>query len=482
MKIKNNTQLKTKMPYEFKFPDVGEGIHEGELVKWQVKEGDAVNADQTLAEVETDKAVVEMPSPKKGTIAKLHFKEGDVITVGQVFVTIALEGEDPSSAKSQAQPQPAPAKVSIPQKDQKKEGGPEEKYTGSVVGFVEEAKEVSPIFGKGSSESPSTAATVQATLAVRKLAQDKNVDLSAITGSGAGGRITEQDVITASQKAPAQKTAAPTGTASSGTSSWQSRLSVPADNGKPKHVRKYDFYGYLERNQLKGIKKKVAEHMAQSFYTAPQVTNFHTADVTQLEKRREQKKAQGVHVTSLAYILRALGIALTKHPIINSYLEDGEVVMKKYYNVGVAVDTDDGLIVPVAKRVNTKTIEQLAEEIKKLSTEARDRKINLMDLKGGSFTVSNLGMFGVEHFTPILNFPETALLGVGKTDDVLSILDMDKNTGQAKMGIKKKLPLSFTYDHCVISGADAARFMKDLVDLLEKPEELEKAPEAPAGH
>ena len=473
------------MPYEFKFPDVGEGIHEGELVKWQVKEGDLVNADQTLAEVETDKAVVEMPSPKKGTIARLHFKEGDVITVGQVFVTIALPGEDASFAKASSASSSATSSASSQappaSKADKKDNGDEEKYTGSVVGFVEEAKEVSPIFGQGSSSGTSSSSQVQATLAVRKLASEKGVNLAAVKGTGAQGRITEQDVLAASQKEAVQSSGAAAQTSQASTS-WQSRLSPPADTGKQKHVRKYDFYGYLERNQLKGIKKKVAEHMAQSFYTSPQVTNFHTADVTLLEKRREQKKTEGVHVTSLAYILRALGIALQKHPIINSYLEEGEVVMKKYYNVGIAVDTDDGLIVPVAKRVNTKTIEQLAEEIKKLSTEARERKINLMDLKGGSFTVSNLGMFGVEHFTPILNFPETALLGVGKTSDILSILEVDKSTGQARMGIKKKLPLSFTYDHCVISGADAARFMKDLVELLEKPQELEKAPQAPAGH
>ena len=164
--------------------------------------------------------------------------------------------------------------------------------------------------------------------------------------------------------------------------------------------------------------------------------------------------------------------------------EEGKLIGKishYFNNIGVAVDTDDGLIVPVVKRSNTKAVEQIAEEIRKLSDEARSRKINLMDLKGGGFTVSNLGMFGVEHFTPILNYPETALLGVGRTKDVLTVLGVDKGSSQARIGPRKMIPLSFTYDHRVISGADAARFMQDLVALLEKPEELEKAPDVP-GH
>ncbi len=442
------------MPYEFKFPDVGEGIHEGELVKWLIKVGDPVAVDQLIAEVETDKAIVEMPSPKKGTIAKLHFKEGDVIVVGQVFVTIALEGESASFAAQQ------PA--------EKKPEGAEEKYTGSVVGFVEEAKEISPLYSQASSTPSSLSQSIQATLAVRKLAQEKGVDLSLILGTGAGGRVTEQDILAASQKGEARMQGI-------------AGKSIPqaSSEAKAKHTRKYDFYGYLERSTLHGVRKKVAEHMSKSFYSAPQVTNFHTADISRLEKRRAEMKSGGVEATVLSFIVRALGIALQKHPLINSFLEGDEVVMKKYYNIGIAVDTDDGLIVPVVKRVNTKSIQQIAEEIKKLSADSRERKINLMDLKGGSFTVSNLGMLGVEHFTPILNYPETALLGVGKVGEAIGVLERNDAVGQAKLGVKKLLPLSFTYDHRVISGADAARFMKDLVELLETVDELEKAPFAP---
>jgi pyruvate dehydrogenase E2 component (dihydrolipoamide acetyltransferase) len=441
------------MAYEFKFPDVGEGIHEGTLVKWLVKEGDMVAADQHVAEVETDKAIVTMPSPKKGKVTKLLFKEGDIIKVGQVFVTIEAEGEEPAPAapkETTAKPAAQPEK-------------PGEHYTGSVVGFVPEAKEISPIYGAHPSQAPQPAPRIEATLAVRKVAYEKGVDLSTVIGTGPGGRITIEDVSKAAQGAVQQQAPPP--------------ASGEAAGGK--HVRKYDFYGYLDRQQLKGIRKRVAEHMVESFYTAPQVTHFHTANVTKLEQRREQLKKEGKGITALAFIIRAVSMTLPKHPLVNSNVEGDEIVMKKYYNIGVAVDTPDGLMVPVLKRANTKTVEQIAEEIKKLSTEARERKINLMDLRGGSFTVSNLGMLGVEHFTPIINYPETALLGIGRVKDELTVLSVDTATGQARIGPQKMLPLSFTYDHRVISGADAARFMQDLVALLEKPEEIEKPPVAP---
>ena len=373
------------MAYEFKFPDVGEGIHEGTLVKWLVKAGDSVTIDQHVAEVETDKAIVTMPSPKKGKIAQLFFKEGDVIQVGQVFVTIDAEGEAPSQPQTQ---QPAPQTPLPPtQKPTTQTTKPEEHYTGSVVGFVQEAKEVSPIYGANTASSSQAATTpkVEATLAVRKMAQEKNVDLAKISGTGPGGRITIEDVSKAAGSLEPSLAKSPPSTDAAGS----------------KHVRKYDFYGYLDRQPLKGIKKKVAEHMVESLYTAPQVTHFHTANATKIEQRREQLKKEGKGITALAFIIRAASMTLMNHPLANSMIEGDEIVSKKYYNVGIAVDTPDGLMVPVLKRANTKTVEQIAAEIKKLGTDAKERKINLMDLKGGSFTVSNLGMLGVEHFTPI---------------------------------------------------------------------------------
>ena len=281
------------MPYEFKFPDVGEGIHEGTIVKWHVKEGDKVKADQPLGEVETDKAVVEMPSPKTGTILKLHVTAGNIIHVGENMVTILLEDESHEDGKKHLEEQ---AKADVP-------------YTGSVVGFVEEAKGVSPIMGISQAQS-NKALGVQATPAVRNLAKQLNIDLSTIKGTGANGIITIADV----QKAGGSK-------------------SAPADSGGVKVVRKYDFFGYIDRVQLKGVKKITANRMAESMYTAPQLTNMNEADVTNLVALREKEKAsgekEGIKITLLAYIAKAVAKCLEEHPYLNASLEGEEIILKK---------------------------------------------------------------------------------------------------------------------------------------------------------
>lgn len=412
------------MPYEFIFPDVGEGIHEGTIVKWLVKEGDKVKADQPLGEIETDKAVVEMPCPKTGVIGKVHVKEGGIIHVGEVMITILLEGENAENAGKQEH-----------SKAEKKE----EKYTGSVVGFLEEAKEVQPI-AQAAAYAKKQASEIRAAPAVRNLAKQLGADLSAIKGTGPEGSITIQDVQKASHGAQ-----------------------EPAEI---KVTRKYDLYGYLERHLLHGIRKAVASKMTESMYTAPQVTNMNEADATELAKLREREKGdygkEGIKLTFLPYIAKAVQIALEKNPSLNASVEGQKIIIKKYYNLGIAVDTEEGLVVPVVKRVNQKNLKEIAKEIQKLSEEAKSRKINLMDLKGGSFTITNLGAIGVGFFTPILNYPETGVLGVGRI--------IDKPVARkGKVEVRKIMPLSLTYDHRAVDGAQAARFMNDLIALLENP-------------
>ena len=410
------------MVYEFKFPDVGEGIHEGEIVKWFVKEGDKVKADQPLGEIETDKAIVEMPSPKSGKILKLHVSAGGTIHVGETMVTILEEGESLEEAKKHM------------------EAKKEEKYTGSVVGFLEEAKEVKPITtAKKEIKTTTAAKEILAMPAVRNLAKQLNVDLSTIKGTGSDGRITIEDV----QKAvPAKK----------------------EETAGIKVTRKYDFFGYVERVPLHGIKKAVAQKMTESIFTAVQLTNMHEFDVTELVALREKEKAayekEGIKLTFLPYIAKAVALCLKEHPYLNSSLEGDEIVLKKYYNVGIAVDTKDGLIVPVIKAADSKDIKIIAKEIDKLANDARNRKINLMDLRGGTFSVSNLGSVGVEFFTPIINYPESAILGIGRI--------MEKPVAKSgKVEIRKMLPLSLTYDHRIVDGAQAARFMMDLIVRLQ---------------
>jgi len=401
------------MAFEFKFPDVGEGITEGEIVKWKVKEGDTVESDQPLVEIETDKAVVEIPSPKAGKILHINGKEGQTINVGDVLVIIGEEGEQVSKKK-------------------------EEKYTGSVVGFLEEAPdEEKKVETKAIKKEAKK--IVKATPAIRALAKKVNVDLNSVSGSGPNGRITKEDVEgkTAETKA-----------------------------GGIKVARKYDMWGYIDRIPLKGLRKATSKHMFKAHSTVVPITNIYDADVTNLvELRKKEKKVadkKGVNLTFLPFIIKALILALKKHPLMNSSLEGEEIIIKKYYNIGVAVDTKEGLIVPVVKIADGKDIFQLAAELQTLSEKARARELDLMDLKGGSFTVTNLGSVGVKYFTPMVNYPEAGILGPGKIEDKPVVEN-------GKIVIKKILPLSFTYDHRIIDGAEASRFMNDLISYLENP-------------
>ena len=413
------------MPYEFKFPDVGEGVTEGTIIKWKVKEGDSVKADQILAEVETDKAVVEVPSPKKGVILKLYHKEGETINVGEVIVVIGKKGEKVEQVKKEEKK----AKVEKP-------------YTGSVVGFLEEApeeEEKKPVkksikkLGKKVIAAPS----------VRKLAQNFRIDLTQLTGTGPAGRVTQEDVIKAAGGEVREK--------------------------KPRVVKKYDFFGYVDRIPLKGIRKITAEKMMEAVTNSALLTHHDHVDVTKLSdvKNKEKEKAakKGVHLTYLPYIIKATIKALKKHPYVASSVEDGEIIIKKYYNIGVAVDTPDGLMVPVIKGADKKSLYDLAKEVDNFVEKAKTRKIDLMDLKGGVFTITNIGVIGSTYFTPIVNYPETCILGTGRIEERPWLIN-------GKIEIRKIMPISFTYDHRVIDGAEAARFMNDLRDLLQKPGSL----------
>ncbi|MFH0868404.1 MAG: dihydrolipoamide acetyltransferase family protein [Candidatus Woesearchaeota archaeon] len=393
------------MAFEFKFPDVGEGVTEGTIIKWKVKEGDKVEADQPLAEIETDKAVVEPPSPKKGTILKLNHKEGDVIKVGEVLVVIGEKGE----------------KVE------------EKPYTGSVVGVLEEAPEEAKKSKPGKEESGVLAAPL-----ARKLAKELNVDLTKIKGTGPGGRITPDDV-------------------------------KKSGSAKPKLRKKYDFFGYVDRVPLKGIRKITADKMREAVNNAALVTHHDHVDVTELSKVKETEKEKAakknIHLTYLPFIIKATIQALKKHPFVASSVEGDEIIIKKYYNIGVAIDTSEGLIVPVIKGADKKSLYDLANEVNNFVEKSKTRKIDLMDLRGGVFTITNIGVIGSTYFTPIVNYPETCILGAGRIEDRPWLIN-------GKIEIRKIMPISFTYDHRVLDGAEAARFMNDLRDLLEKPGNL----------
>lgn len=427
------------MAFDFKFPDVGEGITEGDVVKVRVKVGDTVKEDDVLAEVETDKAVVEIPSPKSGKILKLFIKEGDKIKVGSVMATI---GDEREAALQKPAVQESPQEEVV-----------ERKRSTSVVGDIpeEEIDITEPV----ASQNKVVAERPRATLQVKKLARDLGVDLMLVKGSGPEGRILEEDVKKAKESPQKINAEAP---------------SQHADEKSPglKVVKKYDLYGYVDRIPLKGLRKAIADHMVEARNHVVPVAHFDEVVIDHLFsiKEKEQERLQA-KLTLLPFVIKAVIQAMKLHPVLNSTLneQDQEIVVKKYYNIGIAVDTPEGLIVPVIKIADSKTIHQLAEEIMNLANLAKERKVNVGDLKGGSFTITNVGGIGGMHFTPIINYPEAAILGLGRAYD--KVLSENGN-----LVTRKVLPLSLTFDHRIVDGAEAARFVNDLKKFLQDPDAL----------
>lgn len=412
------------MPKEFKFPDIGEGIEEGEIVRWYIKEGDKVEEHQVVGEVETDKAVAEIPSPYFGTVLKINFKEGETVKVGQVLFIIGEEGEKIIAPEVKAP-----------------------KFTAAgAVGYLEEAPEEevkpAPVIARPSTAEPQ----VLATPIVRKLAKDLEVDITKVIGTGPEGRITEDDVRKATEKVPEKK--------------------VP----EMKVVKKYDMWGYVDHTPLKGIRKAIARHMVESVKHIPHVTTMDEADVSDLVKLRESEKVkaqeQGIKLTYLPFIMKACIVALKEFPLLNASLdeENEDIIIKKYYSIGFAVDVDgEGLVVPVIKYADRKSILDIAKELQKLSEKARARKLDLNDMRGGTFSITNYGSIGAIYATPIINYPESAILGIGRIYDKPLVVD-------GKIEIRKVMPLSLVFDHRIADGAYATRFLNIIILNLQTPE------------
>ncbi|MDO8427368.1 MAG: dihydrolipoamide acetyltransferase family protein, partial [Deltaproteobacteria bacterium] len=392
---------------------------EGEVVKWKVKEGDIVEEHQVIMDVETDKAIVEVPSPKKGRVVKLNKAEGDIVKVGETLLKIEVEG----------------APEAAPPEEKKIEEERVRPPSVSVVGTLPEKEEV------------------MASPKARSLARKLAIDLNKVTGTGPGGIVTEDDVKAVSA-APAPPPAAP-----------------PAPEVRPEEVKrgaKEDRYGPIETVPIKGVRRSITKNLLASQRSAAFVTGMDDADVTELWdlRARERKTARdrGIHLTFLPFFMKAAQHALAAHPMINGSVDEkGEnIIIKKYYNMGFAVMTPDGLMVAVVKNVDKKTILEIAAELQDLSKKARDRKITLEELKGSAFTISNFGSFGGIYATPIINYPEIAILGTGK----ISERPWVKN---GSIVARKILPLSLTFDHRVIDGAEAAMFLSKIVRYLEDP-------------
>jgi pyruvate dehydrogenase E2 component (dihydrolipoamide acetyltransferase) len=412
------------MAFEFKFPDIGEGLTEGEIVRWLVKEGDEVKEGQPLVEVETDKALAEIPSPKTGVVLKILAKEKEIVKVGQVIVIIGERGE------TLAVPPLRPRSV-------------------GVVGELEEAPEEAPsvTFAAEPVKTVLVSEHALATPSVRALAKELGVDINKVQGTGSEGKVLEKDVRQFAE----------------------AKGKPPEPEKKVTKVKKYDLYGYVDRIPLRGVRRSIAKAMVKSKYTAPHVTAMDEADVTELWKIREKEKKaaekKGVKLTILPFIIKAVIAGLSEHPYLNATLDDEneEIILKKYFNIGVATDTPEGLMVPVVKNAKDKSILQIAQELTQLVEKARNRTIDLADLKGGTFTISNYGALGGIYATPIINYPEVAILGVGKIREMPVVRN-------GKLVVRKILSLALSFDHRVVDGAEGARFLNTVIARLEDPD------------
>jgi len=443
---------------EFKLPDIGEGIAEGEIVSWKVKAGQAVKEEDEFVEVMTDKATVTITVPFTGVIAELRCKEGDVVPVGSVIAVIdagatggAAPAAAPAPAKPTAAPTPppaakaaAPAPVPIPAPPAPKPVPP------PPVPVAAAAAPAAKAF------VPSSPGKVLAAPATRRRARELGIDLASIAPTGPRGRVTNDD-LAAGTAAPAARGAAP---AAAGAGRFAPVSIPPAPAGRSE-----------ERIPFRGLRRKIAEAMTRSKYTATHFTYVDDIDVTELVKiRTEAKKAfadKGVNITYLPFVMKAIVAAMREFPVMNASLDEvtNEFVIKKYFNFGIATDTDSGLIVPVIKDVDRKSIGELAKDLQDLAARTRDGKVTVDDLTGGTFTITNAGNIGGLFATPVINFPEVAILGVHAIKDTPVIRD-----GACVPG--KKMYLSVSIDHRLVDGATGARWMNVVKDHLEQPYRL----------
>lgn len=470
------------MSLKFEFPDTGEGVTEGQFLEWLVEEGEQVEEDQTVAEVETDKAVVDIPAPADGTIEELRAEPGDTVEVGEVIMTMSTgEKEDSDERPEQNEGGAREKNIEETQERDEKNVETDSSEAGDVLALPkvrmlarEKSVDLGEIQGSGPEgrvveEDVKTAAGAEtqrkfehrpeaeeepveeseaeanvdanASPSVRRLAREKGVNLENVEGSGRGGKITREDVLEA---------------AGTGSGSTQD-----AAGERSREARE-------ERIEMSPVRKTIAEKMEESKFTIPHVTHVEKADVTRLKKLRQEKKDEvESHLTYLPFIMKAALIGLEDYPDLNAELDEDsdEIVRKNYYSFNIAVDTEAGLMTPLIQDIDQKSIVGLAAEIEEKAERARERDLSREELQPGSFSITNVGVIGGEEFTPIIEYPQVAILGIGRISETAEVVE-----GEVEPRTTVKLSLS--YDHRVIDGATAARFMNTVVENLENPGQM----------
>ncbi|GMA60929.1 2-oxo acid dehydrogenase subunit E2 [Alicyclobacillus fastidiosus] len=436
--------------FEYKLADIGEGMHEGEIVRWLVKEGDNVLVDDPIVEVQTDKVTAELPAPVTGRIHHILAKEGAMVPVGSTLVIIA-------DAQSKVEPQlpKRPPEAMLEDGATQPHSLVAEDRNGTVADrcILGEATRTTPI-----------AKRALATPHIRYMARQMSIDIEQVEGTGRAGRVTEEDLkrFKHGLQAPSSRPA---------TEAQGSEALTEAATRAPSTEKSAQEHRRVERVALRGVRKRIAEHMVKSVSVIPHVTSVDELEMDALNGLRERLKrtaeVRGVKLTFLPFFVKAVVIALREFPILNASLDDetGDILLKHYYHIGIATDTDDGLIVPVIKDADQLTVFQLAQEIASLAAAARAGRLRIDQITGGTFTISNVGSIGGLYATPIINYPEAAILGIHKMEPRNVVRD-------GKSVIRTMMNISLSFDHRLIDGATAVRFTNRIRSLLEDPDQL----------
>lgn len=439
------------MATAFTLPDLGENIDSGDVVSVLVAPGDTVKPGQAVLEVETDKAVIEVPCPPGGVVKEVLVKKGETVSVGQQLLSLEAAGAAAAASSAAAAATPPPAEKPGAAQPAAPQAVPApQPVAGAAPAPAAEPAPAVQSNGKAAAESGHQAAAEPAGPAVRRLARELGVDLARVAGSGPSGRIVREDVVAAVRRGGGGGTAPQQAAAGGG---------------------ERDEWGAIHREQMSRMRKTIAANMVRSVSTIPHLTNFDDADVTELERLRKESAAEyaktDVKLTALAFVVKAVSLSLRQHPVVNASvdMEKGELIYKDYVNVGLAVDTPRGLVVPVLRDCDRQSIPHIAQEIAQTAEKAKNAQYGVEDLRGGTFTISNLGAIGGSYSTPIINWPEVAILLIGRSRKLPVVVD-------DRIEPRLMMPLSLSYDHRVIDGALAARFLKEVIGYLESPGRL----------
>ncbi|MBO8155411.1 MAG: 2-oxo acid dehydrogenase subunit E2 [Bacillaceae bacterium] len=424
------------MAYEFKLPDIGEGIHEGEIVKWFVKPGDEVKEDDVLCEVQNDKAVVEIPSPVEGTVKDVNVQEGEVAVVGDTIITFDAEGYESQEEEQTEEKQP-----DEPKKSEKKDEKESQRAKAAETEDIEADNK-----------------RVIAMPSVRKYARDNDVDIRLVKGTGKNGRILKEDIDRYLQGDQQEEVTPVTQGSEEQETVKETREPVVPQGEYPE-----------TREKMSGIRRAIAKAMVTSKHTAPHVTLMDDVDVTELVAHRKKFKEvaaeQNIKLTYLPYVVKALVSTLKKYPILNTSFDDEteEIIHKHYYNIGIAADTDRGLLVPVVKDADRKSMFEISAEINELAEKARSGKLAPEEMKGASCSITNIGSAGGQWFTPVINHPEVAILGIGRIAEKPVVRN-------GEVVVAPVLALSLSFDHRMVDGATAQLALNHIKRLLNDPQ------------